>query len=434
MTQPMWPFRRLLAPACVFVVCAAVYVATLGPRIHGTSPNAHFVYLADSFLHGQLDLRAKKPPSDNDWARYGGRIYVSFPPFPAVVIAPLVAIWGTKTWDSLFWSVLAGFGPALLFTLLRRLREVGLSERTQRDDWLLTILFAFGSVYYYVAVQGTVWFAAHVVAVSLIALYVRFALQAARPFWAGAMIALAFMTRPPTLLLAAFFALEALIRSRKAEAEAAAPDTLKAALRGVDWPAFARRVAVFSLPIVVMLGIAMAFNKARFNDPFEFGHSLLEIRWRTRIEKWGLFNYHYLARNLAVMLTSLPWLTALAPYVLISRHGLALWVTTPQLGLVLWPKRSSLTMLGLAIAAALAALANLLYQNSGWIQFGYRFSLDYAVLFFALLALGGRRFGKAFIALTVLAIAINLFGAITFDRAHRYYDKDTTQRVLFQPD
>jgi len=176
--------------------------------------------------------------------------------------------------------------------------------------------------------------------------------------------------------------------------------------------------------------VAMWFNAARFNDPFEFGHSLLEIRWRGRIDKWGLFNYHYLARNLGVMLTSLPWLTASVPYVLISRHGLALWVTTPQLLLVLWPKRSSFTMFGLGLAAALVALANLLYQNSGWIQFGYRFSLDYAVLLFALLALGGRRFGWRFALLTLVAIAINLFGAITFDRANHFYDRDPTKGLV----
>jgi hypothetical protein len=91
-------------------------------------------------------------------------------------------------------------------------------------------------------------------------------------------------------------------------------------------------------------------------------------------------------------------------------------------------------MVGLALSAGLVAFANLLYQNSGWIQFGYRFSLDYAVLLFVLLALGGRKFGKRFVALMIVAIAINLFGAITFDRAHRFYDKDTTQRAIFQPD
>lgn len=433
MRNPVSPRGPLLVPLLVFAVCAAVYAGTLGERLKGVSSQPHYVYLADSFLHGQTALRAAKPPTDNDWARYGGRIFVSFPPFPAVVLMPLVAVWGTATWDSLFWSIFAGLGPALLYVLLRRLRELGLSERTPRDDLLLTVLFAFGSVFYFVAVQGTVWFAAHVVAVPLIALYVLFSLRAAHPFWAGLMLALQFMTRGPTgLLLSVFFAVEALLAAQRVTGRT--PTTLRELIAGADLGAFLKKALLFAGPLAAMGLIAMWFNSVRFHDPFEFGHSLLEIRWRGRIDKWGLFNYHYLARNLGVMLTSLPWLTSSAPYVLISRHGLALWVTTPPLLLVLWPKRSSLTMLGLSLAAGLVALANLLYQNSGWIQFGYRFSLDYAVPLFALLALGGRRFGWRFIALTVIAIAINLFGAVTFDRAFRFYDKDPTQRVIYQPD
>lgn len=431
MQGPSRPFGRLLAPALVFAVCAAIYVGTLGERITGTSQNPHFVSLADSYLHGQLHVRGK-PPSDNDWARYEGKVFVPFPPFPAIVIMPLVAIWGMATWDSLFWALFAGLGPACLYVFLRRLRELGSSERTLRDDLLLCALFAVGSVYYYVAVQGTVWFAAHVVAVVLMALYALFALRAERPLWAGVMLGLLFMTRATTPLLGLFFAVEALRVSQRSSAQA--PETLWAALRGIDARAFARRSLVFAIPPLLALGVTLWLNHARFDDALQTGYELLQIRWRGRIEKWGLFNYHYLAKNLAVMWTSLPWISAFPPYVQISRHGLALWVTTPALLYVLWPKRRSLTMFGLALAAFAVAFVNLLYQNSGWIQFGYRFSLDYAVFLFALLALGGHRFGKRFVALLIVSVAVNLFGAITFDRAHRFYDRDSTQKVIFQPD
>ena len=114
---------RTALPLAVFAVCAGVYVATLGPRAVGISDNAHFVHLAESLLHGRLDLLADKPPGDNDWAKYEGRWYVTFPPFPAVVIAPLVALLGTAVWDRLFWAIVAGAAPALLYVLLRALRE-----------------------------------------------------------------------------------------------------------------------------------------------------------------------------------------------------------------------------------------------------------------------------------------------------------------------
>jgi hypothetical protein len=31
---------------------------------------------------------------------------------------------------------------------------------------------------------------------------------------------------------------------------------------------------------------------------------------------------------------------------------------------------------------------DLLYQNSGWVQFGYRFATDYMIVLFVLIALG----------------------------------------------
>jgi hypothetical protein len=428
--------RRAAAPALVFVLCAAVYVATLGTRSRGLSDNAHFVHLAHSFLEGQLEVVGNKPPGSNDWAHYRDRWYVSFPPLPALVILPAVAVWGTKVWDRLYWALCAGLGPALLYVMLRALAERGLSQRSARENLALTALFAFGTAHYYTAVQGTVWFAAHVVCAPLLALYLLFSLGAARPLLAGSMLALAFMTRPTTLLLGAFFVLQALSIRRTAAphevpAGSARPWHL---LTRVDWRAALPRLALFALPLLAVGGVAMWMNLARFDDPFEFGHSYLDIRWRGRIAKWGLFNYHYVAKNLAVFLAGLPWLTADAPYVRIGRHGLALWVTTPAVFWLLWPRRVSPTARALAVAAGLVALLDLAYQNSGWIQFSYRFSLDYMAPLVALLALGGCRFGALFKLALGWSIAVNLFGAITFDRAQRFYDQDLSQRVIFQPD
>lgn len=435
---------RWKLPALIFVVCACVYVATLGARVRGLSDNAHYVHLADSFLHGQLSVVGNRPPGNNDWSHYQGRWYVSFPPFPALVILPAVAVFGLEVWDRLFWALFAGLAPALLYVLLRDLSERGLSTRSLRENLSLTALFAFGSVYYYTAVQGTVWFAAHVVCAALIPLYLWCALGARRPLWAGLLLGLAFMTRPTTLLLGVVFLVETLVAaqatasgergSAPALAELSGLARWRGLLRGVRPSSFVRALVLFALPLAAVGGIAMWLNAARFDDPFEFGHTHLDIRWKTRIDRWGLFNYHYLAKNLAVFTSALPWLSATAPFVKISRHGLALWVTTPHYLALLHPKRSSLTTTGLALGAFAVALLDLCYQNSGWIQFGYRFSLDYAALLIALLALGGRRIGVAFYALLVCAVAVNLFGAVTFDRVHRFYDRDPTQNVIFQPD
>jgi hypothetical protein len=430
---------RLRAPLLVFAVCSCVYVATLGGRIRGPSDNTHFVALADSFLHGQLSVVGDKPPGDNDWAFYKSRWYVAFPPLPALVILPAVAIWRTAVWDRVYWAILAGLSPALLYVLLRHLREHAGSRRTAREDLALTALFAFGSAFYYTAVQGTVWFAAHVVACPLIALYVLAAIGGRRPLLAGTALGLCFAARTSTFALGVFFVIEALASSRvhaqqPLHSEAGALARLVHGLRDIDWRRASAKLALFLAPALAVVAVILWLNYQRFDDPFEVGYRYLRIRWTGRIAKWGLFNYHYLGKNLAVWLAALPWISASEPYVRVSRHGLALWVTTPAYLWVLWPRRSSLTLRALALAAGAVALLDLCYQNSGWIQFAYRFSLDYSVLLIALLALGGRKFGAGFYALLAVACAINLFGAITFDRAQRFYDQDSTQQVIFQPD
>ena len=70
-----------------------------------------------------------------------------------------------------------------------------------------------------------------------------------------------------------------------------------------------------------------------------------------------------------------------------------------------------------------AALPSLLYHSSGYVQFGYRYSLDYMIFFVVLLAIGSRPLTSYSRGWSVVAFAINLFLAITFDRYMQFsYD------------
>ena len=456
-TGVMRLLRRAAIPFAIFVVTAIVYVVVTGPRTRGPSPNNHFAHLAASWLEGELGVIGNRPPGYNDWACYdtethdvcppsamqrpseNHRWYVSFPPLPAAVLVPMVAIFGLDFSDPLFWAIFAGLAPALLYVLLRRLREERISERERWEDLTLVFLFAFGSVYFYTAVQGSVWFCAHVLAAALIVLFLLFSIGAKRPLWAGVALGLCFMARPSTSLFALFFLLEAMRASipegaLSLDESASIWRRLGRWLRAVRWAPVLRQCATFAAPILVVGAIAMWMNDARFDDPFEFGHRFLMIRWLPRIEKWGLFNFHYFSKNLAVFLAALPWLSANPPYVIISRHGLALWLTSPNLLAALWPKKVSPLMVSLFVASGLVAILDLCYQNSGWVQFGYRFALDYMPALIVLLALSRRRFGVGFFVLLLLAVAVNTFGAITFDRANIFYDDDVSQERIFQPD
>ena len=53
-----------------------------------------------------------------------------------------------------------------------------------------------------------------------------------------------------------------------------------------------------------------------------------------------------------------------------------------------------------------------------------------------MLAIAGPRFGPAFYALAAWGIAVNTFGAVTFDRGgfQQFYYTDNSQQIIFQPD
>jgi len=467
--------RRVLLALLVYAVCVVVFAAVAGkPRLSQHTAFNHYAHLADAWVHGRQDLR-NGPPAyamGNDFAEYQGKTYISFPPFPAVLMVPFVAIAGSpeEFRDGQFLVWLAGVGPAVLFLVLEKLRRTKVSPRTEKENLSLAFLLAFGTVYFFTAVEGTVWFAAHVVGVGAVALYLLFALDAERPFLAGLCLAAAWTSRPSTMTLGIVFAVEALRVACAARGGLPAEGSVEARLRSlrarVDLAVLGKKVVPFAVPLAASIALASASNYLRFGtlDPSAFGHEHLSVVWKGRIQAWGLFGYHYLPKNLGVMLTILPWRppqhmacfegpqgfgAAVSGFVRglvgghpactpfrINEHGLALWFTTPLYFWLFRPKARSFTFDLVALAALLPFTLDLLYQNSGWRQFGYRFSNDYAIFLFVLLALGGRPMGRLWNACAAWSVAWNLFGAATFDRADhdRFYFREGSQTVLYQND
>ena len=432
----------------VYLAFTGAYLGASGGRLRAHSQYNHYVYLADGWLHGRLTL-AGPPPNENDWAKidvlklkdgrelrgiYGGRIggpadrlyplrgepttvpaaeiasrstirLVSFPPFPAIPMLPFVAIWGLHFNDVLFTALWAGLNPMLLFLLLRALRARGLSRRSEVDDLWLTAMFGVGSVYYFCSVVGEVWFSAQIIAVTLSIVYVWASLEARRPVLAGICVALGFATRPPWLVLPLFL-FEA-VRAVGGREGLRDPKSRRALLSSL---------LKFAAPIAVGGAALAVYNYARFQSPFEFGHRFMPVQWQDRMFRFGLFNYHFLSRNLAAALVLLPRIMTRYPYVMVSQHGVSLLVTSPNLAYTVIPQEPSPLTKPLWITILATALPSLLYQNSGYVQWGYRFSLDYMIYFMVLLAVGNRPLTRLFRALVVVAFAINLFLAIGFDR------------------
>jgi hypothetical protein len=418
----------------VYVLVTVVYALCASNDLWRTHTRYnHFVWLADAFLHGRLHLMGQPPAyaGGNDFARFENQWYVVFPPFPALLVLPFVAITKNvdKVRDGAVFLLLAGIAPVGQLLALERLRQLKLVVLSERVRIALVLLFAFGSVYFFTAVQGTVWFAAHVVATSAISLYFAASIGAKYPILAGLALGAAIGTRTHLGFAGVFFVMEALRIARRKGSTG---------LSRFDWALVIRRVA----PVLVLSACAYAallwYNRARFHDPFEVGYQFLQIAWRERMQHWGMFSYHYLARNLGLLLTSLPYVSTRSRAVpfQINGHGLALWFTTPLYIWLLWPKRRTPLHPACYVTLILIAVPSLLYQNSGWLQFGQRFSNDYAPLLFMLLALGAERLGWLFKVAATWSVVVNLFGALTFQRqdGDRYYYIDSSQRVIYEPD
>jgi hypothetical protein len=448
--------RNAKLAAVIYVVSLIAYIAISGNRILHRSSDIHFSYQAQMFLQRHLDL-GHTPPNSNDWAEVeylhlkdgrtvagtflraqpshfrtlDGKIesitvsdienrwkkyYVSFPPFPALIFLPFVALFGLAVNDVLLTVVLAALAPSLLFLSLRRLAARGDSTRAESDDLWLTAMFAFGTVYLYTAVIGQVWYTAHVVATVLTGLFVLAAFEARHPVAAGACLGALLLTRPHVAAWGLFFLYEAWrFRPTPTPRPAEAPS-----LRWNEHIPWARLVQL-GIPIVLLAGVGFAFNWARFHQLGEFGHFYLNVRWTDRIQRYGLTNFAFLARNLSCALTLTPKLLARAPYIQFSWHGMSLLLTTPAYLYLLWPRVRSSLHTALWLVVAPIAIIGFMYQNDGWVQFGYRFSNDFAFALILLLAIGGRPLTRTWKACIVAGVAVNLFGAVTFGRLWQFY-------------
>ena len=183
----------------------------------------------------------------------------------------------------------------------------------------------------------------------------------------------------------------------------------------------------FALPIADRSAIVLAgYNYARFGNPFEFGHKFLAVQWQERMFRFGLFNYHFLSRNLAAALVLLPRIMTHCPYVKISQHGMSLLVTSPNLAYTVMPQErepaaTRAVAHGPDDRAAVAALPELGLHP-------VRLPLQ-PRLHDLLHGPAGDRQPAADAgcsrALVVVAFAINLFLAIIFDRYMQFSYDDT---------
>ena len=479
----MW-FQAYRIELILFVASFAVLAMFSGQRFLRQSEAPQFVYQAKAWLEGHLDVDREVLPNIEDWAcvRQGGsgpvrctaplqagdKWYSSFPAFPSMAMAPFVVIHGYQLNDTSFGVIVGALALALMYSLLRLLQETEGTGRSLADNVTLALMLGFGTLFFYCAIRGEVWFSAEVMGVALTCLYLRNAVSARRPLLAGLFWSMAVLTRTPLFFTGIFFVFEAIApekgsRVNQIKTFLSAPKTA--------WPKL-QNFILGALPLGLFAAIT---NKMRFGSFTEFGHRFFfNNRVNSDIDTFGLFHPNYLPRNLDAAFLRLPeFAQGLLQY---NPWGMSLFLTLPMMALFFtsakFEKRAWLATGAMAVTLIMSAVLpaqpgsapvgersmvlwlilaatliffvwlalewvndaevprlavpllitlmacvvpGLMYQNTGYAQFGFRFSLDYTPYLVLLLAIGGWNLRKPFtMVLLGASLLVNFWGAVAF--------------------
>ena len=403
--QPKSFFKRTAVVAIItFVVAAIIYGLSAMWLDRTSSPReAFFNYLAEAFLQGRLYL--VNPPTQHDLTSYMGQWYVPFPPLPALLMMPWVAVSGVEKVNTVLFSVVMGAANVTsAFLLLQSLAQRGWTHLGLFDNLCLTVLFGIGSVHWYMATIGSVWFVSQICTVTFMLLAAWLAVTTGSPLLSGSALALAILARPHVALCYPLL-LAIGIQQIREKGES---------LEARHW---VRWIVLSAIPLAVAVAALLGYNYLRFENPLDFGYLTENVGedMMRDLQKYGQFNLHYVPHNLwAMWLASFKW-NAKHWVIMPDVDGMSLLLTTPALVYLVKARKRSLLVAGAWIALGLLFIPLVTYYNTGTWQFGYRFSLDLMTPILVLLAVAaGQRVGWEMRILIIIGVVVNLCGVYWF--------------------
>lgn len=446
-------------PATFSLITFIVYWY-LGPQ--ETAFDNH-VNQANSLLHGHLDLVPEYSGFITEPALKDGKMYLQHGLGPALMLMPMVALFGREGVNQTFISALLGAACApLVYWIVRtQIRDV------VTQIWLV-VLFMFGTIFWFTAANGGVWFLSHTATTFFMLIAVYLTLGPRKPMLAAAAVGAAFLSRSTVALSFPFFLIMFSDLWLK-------PDEGKGVLSRIE-PRALLEMAAGAAPFVLF---AFVVNYLRFDNPLEGGYSFgeqvhqEELAW---LYNHGVFNLSYIPRHPPIVFEQMALFIREAPYIRPSWAGLAIWATTPVFFLALFARVQNQqvvrigaiglalmslvlitramakgwdigwgwgdvdfplgvhllplwAMIGVAIATGLrvrdklviacwAAIvpimfAIFLFAATGWTQFGYRYAID---IYPFLLLLVVRAIGNDMMwyhkVLVILSVVVNLWGIL----------------------
>jgi hypothetical protein len=376
---------------------------------------AYFPSLADAFLSGRLYL--ENPAFTKDLSPFNGNYYVSFPPLAALLMMPVVSWWGDVAVNTAFWNTVVGaFSVTFIYLAIEQVRELGWSQLEQKHAFLLSIFLGFGTVQYFMSISGPIYYISQILSATLLACSLWVALlhknfdKLSKNLWhaliTGFVFSLILLARPNI-----GFAVLGIIAIQYQKLI----DTEK-----FTWVKLFSWISVFAIPLAIsVLGLGW-YNFARFDSPFDFGYRYMLVvsaELLYNLEHYGQFHPRFVLRNIYDNLLRWPVWNEECQRLTPSPQGMSIFLVSPFF-IFLWnalKKRAWIIGLWLSVGAIFTT--HLLYFNSGALQFGYRFSLDFApVLILLLLSAFRKNINRLGVALIFISIVVNFVGVLWISR------------------
>jgi len=176
----------ILWGVALVVLCLVVFIICNPNR---QNPYVHFIWQAQAFLDGQTSIathvQASAASPGDSWyqdvqpildanGNDTNRGNIPFPPLPALVLLPFVALWHLFTNEQLLAALFAALDVGLAYWML------GYLPIRREIRWLTALFLGLGTVLWYAAAIGSTWFWAHIVAVACLLAAIAFALSGGR--------------------------------------------------------------------------------------------------------------------------------------------------------------------------------------------------------------------------------------------------------------
>jgi len=344
----------------------------------------HYYHQALSFLNLQLDVPSL-PSFYQDKIIFNNKTYLPFPPMPALIQIPFIKANPDLTQQQIS-ILIASLNSAFVYLLLTRLTQ-------SKKAIVLTIFYSFGTVAFWSAVVGTTWYFAHTVAVFflILAFHTHFS---KKHLLSGLFLALAALSRLPVIFAALFFILE--LKNQK------------------------KTLFKFLIALSPALLITLILNYLKFGNLWQTGYQLVYQGYVSGSYPYTIIHqfypnfpyFHHLdPRNIPLHLFTFLVFPPLwhSDHFSPSPYGMGILFTSPLLLLALWPRFKNNLQQNLYLSALLIALIDFMHYMQGWVQFGYRFALDFMLFLIILLALK-ITLTRLNVALIIISIIINFWG------------------------